>query len=158
MYSRIKSVVTTHTFRQSVITVVSTFGTAGLGAVFYLILARAIGTHEFGLFSVAVSILTLLVSFADVGMGQGLVKFVAENSRNNAYFPYAKIAIQTKLAIGIFFCIILWVFSQPIGNFVLHQPEVTPLLPIVGFGIFAILLFGLATYIFQGQQKFILWG
>lgn len=158
MYFRIKKVITTHTFRQSVITVVSTFGTAGLGAVFYLLLARTIGTHEFGLFSVAVSILTLLVSFADVGMGQGLVKFVAENSRNNAYWPFAKIAIQTKIAIGIFFCIILWVFSRPIGSLILHQPEVTPLLPIVGFGIFAILLFGLATYIFQGQQKFILWG
>ena len=158
MYSRIKSVIMTHTFRQSVITVVSTFGTAGLGAVFYLLLARTIGSHEFGLFSVAVSILTLLVSFADVGMGQGLVKFVAENNRNNAYWPFAKIAIQTKIAIGAFFCVILWIFSHPIGNLVLHQPEVAPLLPIVGFGIFAILLFGLATYIFQGQQKFILWG
>ena len=112
----------THTFRQSVITVVSTFGTAGLGAVFYLLLARTIGSHEFGLFSVAVSILTLLVSFADVGMGQGLVKFVAENNRNNAYWPFAKIAIQTKIAIGAFFCVILWIFSHPIGNLVLHQP------------------------------------
>ncbi|KKQ91499.1 MAG: hypothetical protein UT17_C0007G0025 [Candidatus Woesebacteria bacterium GW2011_GWB1_39_10] len=158
MRSRIQKILATNTFRQSVITVVSTFGTAGLGAVFYLLLARTIGTREFGLFSVSVSILTLAVSFADVGMGQGLVKFVAENSRNNAYWPFAKIAIQTKLVIGLFICLALWIFARPIASVVLHQPEITYLLPAVGLGILSILLFSLSVYTFQGLQKFYVWG
>lgn len=103
----------THTFRQSIITVVSTFVTAGLGAVFYLLLARLIGAHEYGLFSVVVSLLTIIVTFADLGMSQSLVKFVAENSESDKYQPYVKIALFTKIAIGLAVSLALWLFAKP---------------------------------------------
>ncbi len=158
MYSRIKNVIATNTFRQSIITVISTFATAGLGAVFYLLLARIIGAHEYGLFSVVVSILTIVVTFTDVGMGQGLVKFVAENSGSDKYQPYVKIALFTKIIIGLVVCLALWLFAKPLAVSLLHQPEVTKLLPIAGWGILSIMLFSLSIYVFQGLQKFTLWG
>ncbi|KKQ75891.1 MAG: Polysaccharide biosynthesis protein [Candidatus Woesebacteria bacterium GW2011_GWB1_38_5b] len=158
MYSRIKRVIATHTFRQSIVTVISTFATAGLGAVFYLLLARLIGSHEYGLFSVAVSLLTIIVTFTDVGMGQGLVKFVAENSQADKYQPYVKIALFTKIVIGFITGLALWIFAKPLAVLLLRQPEVANLLPIAGWGIFSIMLFSLSIYVFQGLQKFVLWG
>ncbi len=158
MYPKILSALKTHTFRQSIITVISTFATAGLGAVFYLLLARLIGAREYGLFSVVVSILTVIVTFTDVGMGQGLVKFVAENSSGDKYQPYIKIALFTKIAIGLAVSLVLWMFAKPLAISLLHQPEVTKLLPIAGWGILSIMLFSLSIFVFQGLQKFILWG
>lgn len=158
MYRRIKSVLATHTFRQSVITVISTFATAGLGAIFFLPLARLIGSHEYGLFSVVVSLLTIIVTFADMGMSQGIVKFVAENSQEDKYQPYVKIALFSKIAIGLVVSLGLWVFAKPLAIFLLRQPEVIRLLPIAGWGVLFMMLFSLSIYVFQGLQKFTLWG
>jgi len=158
MYERIKKVMVTHTFRQSVVTVISTFGSAGLGAVFYLLIARLIGSHEYGLFSISLTIASIAVTFADVGMSQGLVKFVARNASGNGYFPYAKLALVTKLGIGGLIGLGLWLLARPISELVLHQPEVGRLLPIVGITILGLLLFGFTVSVFQGLQRFWLWG
>ena len=158
MRQYINQVLMTHTFRQSIITVVSTFVTAGLGAVFYLLLARLIGAHEYGLFSVVVSLLTIIVTFADLGMSQSLVKFVAENSESDKYQPYVKIALFTKIAIGLAVSLALWLFAKPLAVSFLHQPEVVSLLPIAGWGILSLMLFSLSVHVFQGLQRFTLWG
>lgn len=158
MLTKLKQVAGTHTFRQSIVTIVSTFATASLGAIFYLLLARLIGSHEYGLFSVVISLLSISVAFADLGTGQGLVKFVAENSEDGKYQPYVKIALFTKMTIGLLICLALWLFAKPLAVSLLHQPEVTKLLPIAGLGILSIMLFNLSIYVFQGLQKFTLWG
>ncbi|MEK7090990.1 MAG: oligosaccharide flippase family protein [Patescibacteria group bacterium] len=158
MNQKLLAIFQTQTLRQSIITIVSTFTTAGLGAVFYLLLARIIGAHEYGLFSVVVSILTIIVTFTDVGMGQGLVKFVAENSGSDKYQPYVKIALFTKIAIGLVVSLVLWAFAKSLAVSLLRQPEVAKLLSITGWGVLSIMLFSLSICVFQGLQKFMLWG
>ncbi|HCH59306.1 MAG: hypothetical protein UX80_C0002G0063 [Candidatus Amesbacteria bacterium GW2011_GWA2_47_11b] len=148
----------TSTFRQSVVTVFSTFATAGLGAVFYLFLARLVGAHEYGLFSVVISFLTIVATIADLGMNQGLIRFVAENSQSNQYQPYAKIALLSKLLISSIILVGFVFLAQPITGYLLHQQEVYPLLPLAGLGAVFILLFSFSTSVLQGLQKFVLWG
>jgi O-antigen/teichoic acid export membrane protein len=157
MIRKISEILRTKTFQQSIITVVATFATAGLGAVFYLLLARLIGANDYGLFSISVSILTLLVGVVDLGMAQGLVRFVSENSNDLKYLAYAKIALKTKFIVGLSVWAVLWVFAGPISQLIGH-PEIKVLLPVVGLGIISMILFALAIYIFQGLQKFLLWG
>ena len=157
MIKKISEILKTQTFRQSIITVVATFATAGFGAVFYLLLARLIGSRDYGLFSISTSILTLVVGVADLGMAQGLVKFVAENSKTSLYMSYVKIALKAKLIVGLAVWAGLWLFANPLSQLLGH-PEVAPLLPIVGLGVLSMLLFALSIYVFQGLQKFILWG
>ena len=157
MYPKILSALRTHTFRQSIITVTSTFLAAGLGAVFYLLLARLIGAHEYGLFSISITIVTLLVTVADVGMGQGIIRFVAQNKNDTGYFPYANLAFRTKLVISASLWSILWVFAKPLAHLI-RQPEVAHLLPLVGFGVFSQLLISFNSALFQALEKFFLWG
>lgn len=154
----IKSILATNTFRQSTITVISTFIVAGLGAFFYLFIARLLGSHEYGLLSVSISFLTIIVSFVELGMGQGLVKFVAENSNNGKYRPFVKIALLTKITIGLIVSLGLWILARPLAVSLFHQPEIFKLLPLVGWGILSVTLFSLSTYVFLGQQRFTLWG
>jgi O-antigen/teichoic acid export membrane protein len=157
MLKKIIEILRTNTFRQSLITTVSSFVTAGLGAIFYLILARMIGSRDYGLFSISVSVLTLLVGVVDLGMAQGLVRFVAENSRDLKYLPFAKIALKTKLIIGLSVWAILWVYAIPISRLIGH-PEIVTLLPAVGLGIISMILFSLSIFIYQGLQRFLIWG
>ncbi|TSC88383.1 MAG: Uncharacterized protein G01um101416_51 [Microgenomates group bacterium Gr01-1014_16] len=158
MRERIKLVLNTHTFRQSAVTSVSTFLSAALGAVFYLALARVMGAGSYGLFSLSLYTLILIVTVADIGMGPALVRFVGQNRGSDAYLPYASLALRTKLVAGCLCWLALWLFAKPIAVMVFRQPGLQPLLPAVGFGIFSYLLISFSVSISQAQQKFFVWG
>jgi O-antigen/teichoic acid export membrane protein len=100
----------------------------------------------------------LAVTFADIGMGQGLVKFVAQHVKKNDHWPFVRLALTVKLIIGGALILILWLLAQPISEYVFHLPELGPLMPLIGLSIFSLLLFGLSTATFQGLQKFWQWG
>ena len=157
MRQRIISVISTHTFRSSVITSVSTFMTAGLGAVLHLLVSRTLGANEYGLFSLALTFFALGVTVGDLGTGQSLVKFVGQSTGSSQYYPYAKIAFIIKLFIGLIFLFASILMAGPISAFFGH-PEIISLLPIIGVAILLQTLLSLSLVILQGLQKFLLWG
>ena len=65
MRQLISQAIHTSTFRQTIITTVSTFASAGLGAVFYLFLARLLTPADYGLFTLATSAALTALSIAD---------------------------------------------------------------------------------------------
>lgn len=158
MYKKIINLFSSKTLKQSAITVISTFLSAGLGAVYYLILARLLGPHNYGLLSLGTVVLTILLTVADVGSGQGTVRFVAEHKTSPEYLSFAKLALQVKIYSGLFTSVVLTLFSQPIAVFIVHQPELAPLLPVVGVAILCQLLFTYSMSVFQGLQQFASWG
>jgi len=157
MRKRIISIISTHTFRSSAVTSISTFLTAGLGAVFYLLVAKALGAKEYGLFSLVMTFFTLGVTIGDVGMGQSLIRFVGASVGSTSYYPYAKLALIVKLFLGSVLFLLFWSLTGPIVGF-FHHPEISQLLPVIGIAIPLQLLLFLALVIFQGQQRFFLWG
>lgn len=158
MYARIKSVLTTHTFQQTLITTGSTFLASGLGAVFYLLLARFLGPAEYGLFSLAMAALLIVTSIGDLGLGQSVIRFVGANSRDRKYLPYVNLALKTKLISGALAIMAFAGLSSLLAKYIFHQPSLSTLLPLVGIGVLAQLLFFLSLAVFQGLQKFWLWG
>ena len=158
MYKKIINILNTTTVRQSFITVVSTFLAAGLGAVFYLALARVMGPREYGIFSLILTLITLSVTVAELGMSQGIIKFAAKSLGGDKHLPYLKLALLTKIGVGIILGLVLWLFPKIIAVSLLHQPDVAPLLPLAGLSILGVLLFGYSISVFQGLQKFLLWG
>lgn len=158
MREQFRQILNTHTFRQSAVTSASTFLSAALGAVFYLALARFLGASNYGLFSLSLSTLVLIVTVADVGMGQALVRFVGQNRKNDAYLPYASLALRTRLITGGVCWLVLWLFAKPIAIMLFRQPGLQPLLPTVGFGVFSYLLISFSVSTSQALQKFFVWG
>lgn len=157
MYDKIKSLLKTSTVRQSSITTISTFASAGLGAVFYLILARLLGTSDYGLFSLSLSILVTSVTIADVGMGQGIIRFIGENRDSPKYLGFANFALKTKLLLALACWIGLSVFSGAVASLV-GQPSLVGTLPAVGFGTFAFIMASYSFSMLQSLQKFSVWG
>jgi O-antigen/teichoic acid export membrane protein len=158
MHKHLKTVFASHTVRHSAVTIFSTFASAGLGALFYMVLARMIGPKEYGLFSVGLTFLTLSVTVGDIGMGQGLVRFVSEHRNDNGYFPYAKLSLQTKIIISCVIFLLLCIFPRQIAILGFHLPQLAPLLPLVGLGITSYLLYSFSLAVLQGLQKFLGWG
>lgn len=158
MRKRLTVVLNSSTFRQTFVTSGSTFLAAGLGAGFYLLLARTLGPTEYGLFYLAITIMSVVAFVADLGLGQTLVRFVSANRTNNKYLPYVNLALRIKLISGLLMIIIFGLFSPLLTKYVFHQPALSTLLPLVGIGILSQLLFSLPVAVFQGLQKFWIWG
>jgi O-antigen/teichoic acid export membrane protein len=131
---------------------------SGLGAVFYLVLARTIGPHDYGLFSLGIAALSVVMSISDLGIGQGLVRFVGAHRLNNGYFPFVKLALRIKIFMGVSATILFGLGTSIIARIVFHQPELGKLLPLVGIAVLFQLLFFLSASVFQGLQKFLFWG
>ena len=72
--SSVKEILLTRTFRHSSITVVSTAINGVLGALFYFLLARFLGSSEFGAFTILTTSIALLTGIIDLGSDQGIVK------------------------------------------------------------------------------------
>lgn len=155
---KVISLFKTATIRESVITSSATFLTAGLGAIFYLLVAKLTGPREYGLFSLSLQIMLALAPLADAGTGTVLVRFVGQHSENEKYLPYASIALRLKLVFSTLCFLILTIFSKPIAVNILNQPDIWPLLPFSGLGIMALVLMSFTTSTLQGLQKFIPWG
>jgi O-antigen/teichoic acid export membrane protein len=158
VYKKIQEIIKTSTVRQSLITTVSIFLSSGLGAVFYLVLARTIGPHDYGLFSLGIAALSVVMSVSDLGIGQGLVRFVGAHRLKNSYFPFVKLALRVKIVMGVSATIIFGLGSTIIARAIFHQPELGKLLPLVGLAVLFQLLFFLSASVFQGLQKFLFWG
>lgn len=156
--SRFQKILHTHTLRQSAITVSSMFLSAFLGAIYYIVLARMLSTSDYGLFSLGMLVLQIGVTISDLGLGQSVVRFIGQNRESNNYFPYANLALRIKFASGGLICIILSVFSDFLADKIFHQHLLANFLPFVGLGVFSLSLFGFSLSLFQGLQKFFLWG
>lgn len=158
MISKIKKIFETQTLRQAAVTSAATFLASGLGAVFYLLLAKILGPAEYGLFFLAMATLAVVTSVADLGLGPSLVRFVGANRQNRQYLPFVNLALKTKFISGLLVTITFAGLSSFLARYVFHQPALSSLLSLVGIGVLSQLLFFLPLAVFQGLQRFWLWG
>lgn len=78
-------------FQQSIWTIGGTFATSGLAALALIILTRALGPTQFGIFSVGFSLFLLLVRLNDWGMTTVIQKFgsrSSDHSEINSIFSF----------------------------------------------------------------------
>jgi len=156
----IKSIFSTSTFRQSSVTFVATVINGALGAIFFIFAARFLGPTQYGLFSVAMAVLTLTADVGNLGTDTGVVNFVSKHLIKDPQHAYRflKLALKIKLLVGIGIVIIGWFISPFIAQQFFNKPELTSLIQIAFIGVLAQLLFTFATSALQAYQKFFAWG
>jgi len=158
MHKLISQAVRTSTFRQTAITTISTFASAGLGAVFYLVLAKLMSPSDYGLFTLATTFALLIISIGDLGSGQSLIRFTGQNLKDQAYFPYALISLRIKILTGTLSLAAFYFLARPLAVQLVNQPDLAPLLPVAGLVGTSLLLLSFVSDLARGLQKFILWG
>jgi O-antigen/teichoic acid export membrane protein len=149
----------TATLRQSAITTVSTVTSGLLGAAFFFLLARILGNQEYGQFSTAIAVMTVLSTVFDLGSSQGLVKFTRQFRDNpQKVSQITKLALVSKLSLGLLATLIFAVFAPGFATHLFHQPLLTSVFRLVGWGVLTAMLFSFVTAVAQARENFYLWG
>ena len=154
-----REVISTTTFKQSLITFTGVVINAALGAVFYIVSARFLGPAAFGLMSVAIAVLTLVTDIGDLGTDTGLVRFVGKyfKKKPQKSYRFLKLGLEIKIIIGILVAISGWIIAPTVANLIFAKPELVVPLRISFVGVSFLLLFSFITHSLQAFQRFWAW-
>jgi O-antigen/teichoic acid export membrane protein len=149
----------TKTLKDSGITFLGVGINGILGLVFYLVLARFLGPLSFGIFSVAVTTLTLLTDIADIGSDTGTVRFVGKyiQVEKEKALKFLKLSLKVRLISWLVVLVIGCLFSHFVVIDLIGKPELDMPIRIAILGVGGALLFSFSTYSLQAVQKFWVW-
>jgi len=155
----IRAILKTATFKQSSLTFGATLVNGFLGMAFFIIVARALGPSEYGLFSVIIAALTLTADIGDLGTDTGIVRFVARfiKTKPKKAYRFLKFGLKVKLAVTFLLMLLGWVAAPWLARTVFNKPELTLGLRIGFMGTGSALLFSFSTHALQGLQNFRAW-
>ncbi len=118
---------TESTLKNSTYNFIETFICRFGGLAFSIILARILLPELFGLYSLVLSLLSIVIIFTDLGMGKTLVRYVSEalgkkdRSKANVYIRYL-MKLRFFLFIIVLFTILI--FGKFISNTLFQKPEI----------------------------------
>ncbi len=141
---------------------ISTFGTllnGILGALFFIILAKALGPSDFGLFAVAIATLTLISDIADSGINTGLINFISRHLSSNTdqAYRFLKLGLEIKIIIWLIILPIGWLLAPFLCQTIFQKQELINPIRVMMIGVGGALLFSFATNALQALQKFWAW-
>lgn len=122
-------------------------GIIGVGAYFFLkpinfitsvILARYLGVEDFGLYSLGLSIIIVLNTFTNVGLGQGIVRFVSIYRSEQNYSKVKGIffsSLAISLSVGILTAAIVGIFSNQLSQIFVQGESLGIVLIILSLGL-----------------------
>jgi len=157
--NQIHKLISTATVRQSIITMGSIVINAVLATLFYLLLARILGSSEYGLVTLSFATVAIMTVVFDFGNDRGMVKFLSLYPSNTERGQkILKAIFLSKIFSSLFFIILFTFFSREIASLLFNQPAMAAYLPLTAVCFGSQLLFYFGTYYFQAQEKFLLWG
>lgn len=159
MIERIKEIVATSTFKQTLITSSGTIVNGLLGMVFYILVARFLGPSDFGIFSIAIAAVALVASIANIGIDTGIVRFVGKYafSEKNKALKFLKLGLEIKILSSLTVLGVGWLIMPFVTIKLLGKPELLYPLRLSLFGVATSLLFSFATSSIQALQRFWVW-
>ncbi|WLE98603.1 MAG: flippase [Candidatus Electrothrix communis] len=129
---------------------------AGLTFSMHVVLARLLGTKEFGIFFIAFTIVLITAAISRIGMESALTKLIASNvaieQPGKVLGIYRKGMLYTLLA-GVILSIFLYLLSPWLGRVVFVKPELTQPLAIMALAVVPLALLTLHAHALQGLLK-----
>jgi O-antigen/teichoic acid export membrane protein len=118
-----------------------------------LVITYILGAQNYGLYSIAIVVPTLIATFRDCGVNSAMVKYSAQyNVENKAKIRGIIVSgLVFEIALGLSLSILSFALSPFIASS-LHRPEIVPLIQIASFFILAGALVNSATAAFTGLE------
>jgi O-antigen/teichoic acid export membrane protein len=113
-------------------------------------LVRNITQEEFGLYSLAITVISIAIVLANLGIREGVTRqvsvFLGEGNKTDAK-AISRTSIQTGIISSIVIAVLLFAFSGPIAKHVFYKPELWPPLRaitlILPFNVLSLILIGI---------------
>ena len=106
--------------------------------VFRIIIARYLGPGDYGLFSLALAVVGVLVTLSLLGLPQGIVRYVAQyKARQDSKRLNGVIVTSMKLSVfmSLIFSILLYIFAESVAVILFSKPEMLGLLQLMAVAI-----------------------
>ncbi len=155
---KLKDILQTRTFRQSILTIFATVTSGVLGLLFYMLVARILGPYNFGIFAVATATLTLIADMGDLGADSGIIRFVNKyrDERPKA-LRFLKLAFESKVLVWLTISSLGWLITPYIVDNFFKKPELTDVLRFTLLGIGGVMLLSFSSHAIQAYQKYKVW-
>jgi O-antigen/teichoic acid export membrane protein len=127
-----------------------------ISAVGTVIIAILLGPDNYGLYSIALTALTLIVLFRDWGVNFAMVRYTAQNMAENKADHVRSIfmtGLIFEIAMGVTLSLIGFLLSDFLAVTILHRPVVTSLIQISSVYVLAGALVTAASAAFTGIER-----
>ena len=156
-YDQVRLIAMSRTARDTYILFAGNTASAFWGFLFILITARALSVEDFGIFSAAVNLATILISVVDAGVSSGAINFVSEaieEKDSQKADRYIKASIMVRTVAVSITSLLLILFSPVIAKSLLatNNYQISILTAVL-----CILIFpnGVFPYLFQARREFL---
>ena len=159
MKEKIKQILKSKTFSQTLITSFGTIVNGVLGLFFYVLAARYLGPSKFGIFSISVAAIALIASITNFGVDTGIVRFVGSyiSTDRQKALRFLKSGFYIKTLSSIFVIILGWYIVPFVATYFFQKSELIFPLRLSLIGVASALLFSYVTSAVQAFQKFWVW-
>ena len=106
--------------------------------IFSILVARAVGSEQYGLYTLGLTIVPILSMLALLGLQTGVVAYLAPAIRENdekKIWGIIQISAGIPALLSILFGVVLFLLAEPIAILGFHDPRLIPLLQIVSVSI-----------------------
>jgi len=110
----------------------------GVRFVMGIVLARALGSEQYGLYSIAMTTATLLAGLSILGMSAALVRYVAlfvSKRDEEGVWGTLQVTIGIPTALSLILTAGLFVAAHPVAELLFHEPKLTSSLRMVSLAI-----------------------
>lgn len=144
------SILKSGTIKDSFIVALGLGGSAVIGFVYTILLARSLGPVSFGVYSALTALAAIVYSLGDMGISSAIINFLPKKDANR--YHYLSTSFWVQFAIG---CVILLLFiiGSTIHEFIVPGSMKVDLL-LAGFLSFNYLLIVYTQGVFTAERKF----
>lgn len=155
-FSKGKSLIFSATAKDTFVLFSGNVFSAFWGFLFTLIVARALTVYDFGIFSAALNLVTILASLTDIGISTGSVNFVSEHTVRNEHDKaneYIKASFIIRILTVLATSIVVIIFAPFVSKTLLatRDPMIAIWSAIVPIFLFPDMFF---PFILQAKRKF----
>ncbi len=142
--------------RGSFIILVNRLITTVLGVVYTIMAARLLGAEGYGVVSVGLALLSVLMVVGSFGIYGAIVRYVSKYAALNRFRTVRRvlrISFKYLLALALGFSLALLVLAGPIATHIYHDPGLTNVFRTVALILFLWIIFNGFQSVFQGFQR-----
>jgi len=123
---------------------------------FSILIARFLGSQDYGLYRLAITVCAVTVSFCFLGLNRGITRYIpiARSEENIAWlWGIVQIGVGIPLLLGLLLFLIILFAAEPISTNLLNKPELAPILRLASLSIPVIVLSNTLFSIAQGFKQ-----
>lgn len=133
--------------------------TAGfLSLIISIVLARSVDVAEFGIYSMTVSIQSVMIVFSTFGMNVAVSKFVSEHRTQSVEHAlrFSTTGLRMVLMFAMATSIVYFALAEPIGNGLYSEPGIVEYIPYSAIVVFSTAFFAFTAGVVQGNGRVVL--